>query len=194
MFREFRTQEHRPTAFPACTEPRTAGRSHALFPGGTTSAPRELAPHPLLSLLSPLAVSKAWVRACPTGKAPNGHFQQDLSHLTGQQWHRQVNARSPRGQEADYQVSRSPKGEELPPPAAGCSSRGKRTSSASRGRALTCFVLNWSPLDSDFRHRRDQRVVTIALTDEVNNLICDVFDGVFIFPAVFCGLQKKLYH
>lgn len=49
-----------------------------------------------------------------------------------------------------------------------------------------CFVFNWSPLYSDLRHCRDERVVTIALTDKVDDLICDVFDGVFIFPYIFC--------
>lgn len=59
---------------------------------------------------------------------------------------------------------------------------------------LTCFVFNWSPLYSDLRHCCDERVVTIALTDKVDDLICDVFDGVFILPYIFCRLQKKPYN
>lgn len=58
---------------------------------------------------------------------------------------------------------------------------------------LTCSALGRPPLHPDLGHSSDQRVVPIALTDEVDDLICDVFDGVFILPNVLCRLQEEAH-
>lgn len=57
---------------------------------------------------------------------------------------------------------------------------------AQQGHQEICFVLAGPALHPDFSHGSDEGVVPVALTDEVDDLICDVFDGVFIFPDIFC--------
>lgn len=98
------------------------------------------------------------------------------------------------GQEAEIpnllQVSKVRK---APSPWKGCSSQGK-VQEAGAKEQLTCFVLGRPPLHPDFGDGSDEGVVPIAPTDEVDDLICDVFDRVFIFPNIFCRLQEEAHN
>lgn len=53
---------------------------------------------------------------------------------------------------------------------------------------LTCSVLQRTPLYSHFCNRSDKRAVSITLTDEVYNFVCDFLDRVSIIPYVFSRL------
>lgn len=75
----------------------------------------------------------------------------------------------------------------------GCCSQGQ-VQELGAEEQLTCFALGRPPLHPDFGDCSDEGVVPVALTDEVDDLICDVFDGVFIFPDVLCRLQEEAHN
>lgn len=55
----------------------------------------------------------------------------------------------------------------------------------------TCFALQRTPLNSDFRNGSNQRAVPISFTDEIYDFVGDLLDRVSIIPDVFSRLKKE---